>query len=80
MKIGLCDVDGHNFPNLPLMKLAAHHKQRGDTVGWWMPLEEYDVVYKSKVFTFTQDIEYLPRADLVIEGGTGYGKKRDFAG
>lgn len=75
MKIGLCDVDGHNFPNLPLMKLAAYHKQRGDTVGWWMPLEEYDVVYKSKVFTFTQDIEYLPRADLVIEGGTGYGRK-----
>ena len=26
MKIGLIDVDGHNFPNLPLMKLSAYHK------------------------------------------------------
>lgn len=72
LKIGVCDVDGHNFPNLPLMKLAAYHKRRGDDVGWWMPLEQYDVVYKSKVFTFTPDIEYSPMADLVVEGGTGY--------
>ena len=27
MNIGLIDVDGHNFPNLALMKLAAYHKQ-----------------------------------------------------
>lgn len=26
MKVGLIDVDGHNFPNLPLMKLSAYHK------------------------------------------------------
>lgn len=26
MKIGLIDVDGHNFPNLPLMKISAWHK------------------------------------------------------
>ena len=25
-KIGLIDVDGHNFPNLALMKLAAYHQ------------------------------------------------------
>ena len=29
MRIGLVDVDGHNFPNLPLMKLSAWHKSRG---------------------------------------------------
>lgn len=34
MRIGLIDVDGHNFPNIPLMKLAAWHKQHGDTVEW----------------------------------------------
>lgn len=34
MKIGLIDVDGHNFQNLALMKLSAWHKQRGDTVEW----------------------------------------------
>nr|DAG30664.1 MAG TPA: hypothetical protein [Caudoviricetes sp.] len=27
MRIGLIDVDGHNFPNLPLMKLSSWHKQ-----------------------------------------------------
>ena len=26
MKIGLIDVDGHNFPNLALMKISAWHK------------------------------------------------------
>ena len=28
MKIGLIDVDGHNFPNIPLMKLSAWHKEK----------------------------------------------------
>jgi len=35
MRIGLIDVDGHNFPNLALMKLSARHKALGDTVGDW---------------------------------------------
>ena len=30
MKVGLIDVDGHNFPNLCLMKLSAYHKSKGD--------------------------------------------------
>lgn len=37
MKIGLIDVDGHNFPNLALMKISAFHKAQGDTVEWWNP-------------------------------------------
>ena len=32
MKVGLVDVDGHNFPNLVLMKLSAWHKRQGDSV------------------------------------------------
>lgn len=32
MKIGLIDVDSHNFPNLPLMKISAFHKVAGDEV------------------------------------------------
>lgn len=32
MKIGLIDVDGHNYPNLPLMKISAYHKSKGDEV------------------------------------------------
>lgn len=37
-RIALIDVDGHNFPNLPLMKLSAWHKRRGDSVEWYDPL------------------------------------------
>jgi hypothetical protein len=75
MKIGLIDVDGHNFPNLALMKLSAWHKSQGDTVEWCFPLDHYDIVYQSKVFddTYSPDIEWTPMADKVIKGGTGYG-------
>lgn len=38
MRIGLIDVDGHNFPNIPLMKLSAWHKSIGDSVEWYSPL------------------------------------------
>lgn len=59
VKIGLIDVDGHNYPNLALMKISAWHKARGDTVEWWWSdLFHYDVVYMSKVFTFTPVSNY----------------------
>lgn len=74
MKIGLVDVDGHNFPNVPLMKISAWHKQLGDTVERYEPLigGYYDRVYMSKVFGFTTDYEYPIHADEVIRGGSGY--------
>lgn len=74
MRIGLIDVDGHNFPNLPLMKLSAWHKEQGDTVEWYEPMfgGHMDKVYMSKVFTFTPDYEYFIDADMVEKGGTGY--------
>jgi len=74
MKIGLIDVDGHNFPNLALMKISAWHKQKGDHVEWYEPLlsGHCDKVYMSKVFTFTPDYEYFINADEIIKGGTGY--------
>lgn len=79
MKIGLIDVDGHNFPNLALMKLSAWHKRRGDAVEWWNGLKRYDLVYKSKVFddTYSRDLEHCVNADQVIEGGTGYGLENE---
>lgn len=73
MRVGLIDVDGHNFPNLPLMKISAYHKSVGDTVEWVNLFEHYDKVYMSKVFTFTPDLEYCVNADEIIKGGTGYG-------
>lgn len=74
MKIGLIDVDGHNYPNLPLMKLSAYHKAKGDSVEWYEPLlsGHLDRVYMSKVFSFTPDYEYYINADEIIRGGTGY--------
>lgn len=69
-------MDGHNFPNLPLMKLSAWHKQQGDTVEWYDPLlawkKPYDLAYMSKIFSFTPDYEHPVNADRVIRGGTGY--------
>lgn len=75
MKIGLIDVDGHNFPNLALMKLSAWHKAQGDAVEWWWGFSEYDRVYMSKVFdeTYTPDIPEPLNAREIIKGGTGYG-------
>ena len=72
MKIGLVDVDGHNFPNFALMKIAAYHKAKGDNVEWAMPMfGQYDRVYQSKIFTFTHD-EQTDWQCEVVKGGTGY--------
>lgn len=75
MKIGLIDVDGHNYPNLALMKISAWHKAKGDTVEWWWGFGHYDRVYMSKVFgeTYTPDMPEPLNADEIIKGGTGYG-------
>ena len=75
MKIGLIDVDGHNYPNLALMKLSAWHKSQGDTVEWWWGWGQYDRVYMSKVFdeTYTPDIPEPVNTAEIIKGGTGYG-------
>ena len=75
MQIGLIDVDGHNFPNLALMRISAYHKAQGDHVEWWMgDLFHYDLVYKSKVFSdaYSQDVPDPVNCDRVINGGTGY--------
>lgn len=76
MKIGLMDVDGHNFPNLPLMKISAWHKQQGHEVEWynsWTGLvQPYDIVYLSKVFSFTPDYDAPIYARKIFRGGSGY--------
>lgn len=74
MKIGLYDADGHNFPNLPLMKLSAYHKLQGDSVEFAVPLKEYDRVYVSRVFgdEYTTFTDFCFRAKEVFYGGTGF--------
>ena len=75
IRIGLIDVDSHNFPNLCLMKLSAYHKAQGHQVCFWNPLFYFDVVYKSRVFTdtYSKDNITVRNAGQVIKGGTGYG-------
>ena len=57
-KIGLIDVDGHNFPNIPLMKISAWHKKQGDHVEWYDPMFSD---HKDKVTTglFLQSVKHL---------------------
>lgn len=72
-RVGLIDVDTHNFPNIALMKISAYHKLKGDTVEWYNALGgRYDVVYVSKIFSFSADYPYYINADQVIRGGSGY--------
>lgn len=79
MKIALHDGDfdhmkNKTYPNYALMKISAWHKAKGDTVEWWNPLFQYDLIYSSKVFDFTHDDPYLPFD--APTGGTGYDIKR----
>jgi hypothetical protein len=73
MKIGLWS-DCHNFPSLPLMKLSAYHKSCGDDVEMLNHLSHYDLVYASKVFGFTPDVEDggIVMTDELRRGGSGY--------
>ena len=72
-RIGLIDVDGHNYPNIALMKLSAWHKAKGDHVEWCTNgIDPYDRVYMSKIFSFSEDPAFYPNAKEIIKGGTGY--------
>lgn len=72
MKIGLIAVDS-NFPNLALMKISSFHKQIGDVVDWYNPFDQYDIVYMSKIFSFTPDYgQWITNAKHIEKGGTGY--------
>lgn len=75
MRVGLIDVDNCEnlkdcFPNLVLMKLSAWHKSKGDSVEWYEPMfsGHMDVVYMSKVFSFTPDYPYFIDADEIHRG------------
>ena len=72
MKIGLIDVDSHNFPNIALMKVSSYYKFYGNDVEHAM-MGFYDKVYASKIFKFSQDFD-LPMVDYgeIHKGGTGY--------
>lgn len=60
------------------MKLSAWHRQQGDSVEWYIPVQHglpnppLDRVYMSKVFSFTPDYWNFVNAGEVIRGGSGY--------
>lgn len=70
MKVGLIDIEPKIF-NTANMQIARYHKDRGDTVEWWIPLEhrQFDVVYCSSLFDYTNK-SGIPND--VICGGTGF--------
>ena len=73
--IGLIDVDGHNFPNLALMRISAYYKSQGDNVEWWeTDFKYYDKIYMSKIFSdaYSADIQDPINCGELIKGGTGY--------
>ena len=72
MNVGLMAVDSDR-PNLALMKISAYHKSKGDFVEWYTPFSKYDVVYMSKIFSFTEDFRhYMCNTKKIVKGGTGY--------
>lgn len=80
MKIGLLDADlmdnGTRHPNLALMKIAGYHKEQGDEVNLiyksYSEVKEYDIVYISKVFSFTYVPQWVQDLSHVKKGGTGF--------
>jgi hypothetical protein len=76
MKIGLWS-DSVNFPSLPLMKLSAYHKTRGDSASLIDSFSErFDAAYLSKTFNLPiakiPKFSSMPNADKVFCGGTGF--------
>lgn len=76
MNIGLIDVDCHAavkkwgatiYPNIALAKIARYHKERGDNVEWYTPFQQYEVVYMSKIFSFSPEfVQVINNADKIV--------------
>lgn len=54
------------------MKISAWHKAQGDDVEWYTPFEYYNIVYVTKIFSFSEDWKEPINADKVVRGGSGY--------
>ena len=54
------------------MKLSAWHKIQGNVVSIVVEGGKYDLVYKSKVFTYLPEVSFSYAAKQTIQGGTGY--------
>lgn len=71
MKIGLINIEP-NIQNTAYMQIAYYHRENGDTVRLLSPgrdLDQYDKLYCSSLFTFTDKSGVPPEA---VCGGTGF--------
>lgn len=75
MKVRLLAPDS-KYPNLAIMKISTYHKKLGDDVDWYnhdLDFADTDILYISKIFTFSKDVENLPlNCCEIIRGGSGY--------
>lgn len=80
MKIGILDADlmdhGTRHPNLALMKIAGYYKEQGHEVKLiytsYNEVYDFDEVYISKVFTFSNIPQWILQSPNVHIGGTGF--------
>lgn len=80
MKIGLIDSDlmdnGTRHPNLALMKIAGFYKDQDNEVKLiykdYLEVDNYDKVFISKVFSFTEVPEWVLQRPHIEYGGTGF--------
>lgn len=80
MRVGLVDVDSHNFPNLALMKLSVWHKLQGHEVELLRPADilngsnlfyGYDQLIGACVFDWNRPVADALEQRGVRMGGTG---------
>ncbi len=79
-RIGIIDADllnraNHRFPNLACMKISGYYKEKGHDVKLLLSyegLEEFDMVFISKVFTDTEVPKEVLSMKNVTYGGTGF--------
>ena len=78
IKIGIIDADlldnGTRHPNLALMKISGYYKNKGYCVELlhnYNNIGDYDKIYLSKVFTFTNMPINIDEYNHIKSGGTG---------
>ena len=78
MKIGIIDADlvasNTKFPNLALMKISDAYKEKEHDVELttWDAVSDYDKVFVSKVFDYTECYDDVLKQSHVTYGGTGF--------
>ena len=67
MRIGLIDVDGHNFPNLALRRISADPKACGDIVEWWWSdFVHYDIDLPAGIEKMFPDYSIYPQFPYAV--------------